>query len=256
MSAIHHIMARKGCPWDKRLEYIRFWNYNNFFTVPYPIVRAGTPEELSVVLSFDSSPSVDKKFFGAPYRFGMSSFYSRWRPSAFLCWDTNTDNYISSTKLKIRYTLSWPNGGLFADPDTDEILYSNYPPPDNYDSDCGMRWAPFQEGMIGGGVQLGPWEEQMYQFLGFGVMVDQSRVNDHDPNYKPPPVSSWDFFTHKFHDFYRKVNGKTVVHLVPCIVDGKVGVCDEISGAFYTSRDLSCQPEAGPIIKNNGGYNP
>lgn len=253
MSAIHHIMAHKGCPWDKRLEYIRFWNYNNFFTVPYPVVRAGTPEELSVVLSLDSSPSGDRKFFGTPYRFGVAAYYGRWRPTAFENWDAS--NYISSTKLKIRYTLSWPNGGLLTDPDTEEVLYSNYPPPDSYDSDCSGRWAPFQEGMITHGVLFGPWEEQMYTILGFGTMVGD-HSDDHDPNYKSPPVASQGFFSHKFHDFYRKVNGKVVAHLVPCIVDGKVGVCDEISGEFYTSRDLSYQPEAGPIIKNNGGYNP
>lgn len=254
MSAIHHIMAHKGCPWDKRLEYIRFWDYNNFFTVPHPIVRAGTPEELSVVLSFDSSPSGDKKFFGAAYNYGVQAYYGRWRPTAFLNGDTSIPNYISSTKLKIRFTLSWPNGGLFTDPDTNEVLYSNYPPPDSYDSDCSGRWAPFQEGMIGDGVQHGPWESQRYTFLGFGVLCKECYWND--LNDKPPPVMSCDFFPHKFHDFYRKVNGKVVAHLVPCIVDGKVGVCDEISGEFYTSRDLSCQPEAGPIIKNNGGYNP
>ncbi|MBR3222516.1 MAG: hypothetical protein IKF72_09840 [Kiritimatiellae bacterium] len=274
MNAGHQSMMSESYPWDYRIEYLHCTDYRCFLVFPYLLMDAGTPEELSIVVATDAAPTGDRKFLGSNMWFGCATYGGSWRNSGFYSWDSGggsgSVNYTGFRWTVYRNGAS-DAGATLANVATGNIDWTGAGPAST-SSDAMNKWSPPQKGQYAYGwgqdrtpeLTSGNW----YSWLGIGsnvnlvtaIQVNSAGTTEAWPlssSLTPPAmkinIGSGEFISHKFYDFYRKVNGVCTAHLIPCVMGGVIGVYDEIGRQFYSSYN-SYNFEAGPQIADNGGY--
>lgn len=262
----HSLWNSYAYPWDYRIAYIHCIDYRCYILFPYSLVNAGTPEELAIIYSTDERLTGDKKFEGMHSIFGICAYGSKWRNWGFRAWGQST---ATSTEI-FKWTVSTPNGAILTNISTNTIV-ETIPPPAGFNpatDDCNSKYMTFQRNMYCSqqdwvNVSDIPSELEnpiLWMPIGsFGVSRTYWEANAQiAANSFELLGGNSEWTNHKIYDFYRKVNGKTTAHLIPCVMGGIAGMYDEIGRKFYSPTNPSYSFGAGPWIQDNGNtlYSP
>ena len=256
----HSLWKQYSYPWDYRIEYIHCTDYRCYLLFPWEIQEGGTPEVLSIVAATDSFPSADRKFCGSNMWFGLAC-YQGWRHSAFYSWDGGGGS-ASQQHLKFRWTVSREDGAILSDPDSGESLWTGPAASTTSENHFHDVWSPPQNHLY-----AYAWNDdhsinlngQYYTWFAIGSAINVSSTADGRPvsiSIDTPPTISPEsaHIPYKVYDFYRTVNEKCTAHLIPCVMNGIVGMYDEIGKQFYQPTDSNYSFGEGPIINNNEGF--
>ena len=211
MSAIHHTMANKGTPYDTKIEYIESSGDAYFSLRDYLIATVlpwGTTDDWKVRIEV-----VDPLQRGDKKMFGATYSYGI---------------AIYSGDWRPSFVSGWPftNIKIATYPIVDFIAGRNYVELKSVD---GVSLYRNDAGHVGWHVNR--------EFL-VGTMA-----GDNGEIMYPSQICP-----HRIYSFSRIRDGKLVFDFIPCIIDGVVGMYEDISGVFYSSQ-TSTPFIAGPEIK-------
>ncbi len=211
MSAIHHTMANKGTPYDTRLEYIESSGAAYFSLRDYlsaNVIPWGTTDDWKVRIGV-----VDPSQSGDQKMFGATHSFGI---------------AINNGGWRPSFVGSWSftNVKIATYPIVDFIAGRNYVELKSVDGEVIFKDT---SGKVG-------WNSQ--QDYTVGTMVD-----DYGAILPPSNIC-----THRIYSFSRIKDGKLAFDFIPCIIDGVVGMYEDISGVFYSSQ-TSTPFIAGPEIK-------
>lgn len=210
MSAIHHTMANKGKPYDTRLEYIESSGAAYFSLRNYLTAN---------VIPWGTTDDwkvrigvVDPSQSGDKKMFGATYSYGIAIYSGY--WRPSFVGSWPFTQVKIAtYPIIDFIAGL------DHVELKSIDGVSQYRNDGHVGWHKNREFLVG--TMAGDNGEIM------------------SPNQICP---------HRIYSFSRKKDGKLAFDFIPCIMDGVVGMYEDISGVFYSSQ-TSTPFIAGPEIK-------
>ena len=211
MSAIHHTMANKGKPYDTRLEYIESSGAAYFSLRDYftaNVIPWGTPDDWKVRIGV-----VDPSQRGDKKMFGKTYAYGI---------------AIYSGGWRPSYARNWPftQVKIATYPIVDFIAGRDYAELKSIDGEVLYKDT---SGRVG-------WDRTTDYTV--GTMVSDSG------DILPPS----NICAHRIYSFSRIKDGKLAFDFIPCIMDGVVGMYEDISGVFYSSQ-TSTPFIAGPEIK-------
>ena len=211
MSAIHHTMANKGKPYDTKIEYIESSGAAYFSLRDYltaNVIPWGPTDDWKVRIG-----EVDPSQNGDKKMFGKTYAYGM---------------AIYSGGWRPSFVSSWPftNIKIATYPIVDFIAGRDYVELKSVD---GVSLYRNDAGYVG-------WHS--HEDYTVGTMVTDSGA------ILPPS----NICAHRIYSFSRIRDGKLAFDFTPCIMDGVVGMYEDISGVFYSSQ-TSTPFIAGPEIK-------
>ena len=211
MSAIHHTMANKGMPYDTKIEYIESSGAAYFSLRDYltaNVIPWGTTDDWKVRIGV-----VDPSQSGDKKMFGKT--YAHGIAIYNGGWRPSYVGNWPFTQVKI---ATYPIVDFIAGRDHVEL-----------ESIDGEVLYKDTSGHVG-------WNNTTDYTV--GTMVSDSGA------ILPPS----NICAHRIYSFSRIKDGKLAFDFIPCIMDGVVGMYEDISGVFYSSQ-TSTPFIAGPEIK-------
>ena len=211
MSAIHHTMANKGKPYDTKLEYIESSGAAYFSLRNYltaNVIPWGTTDDWKLRIGV-----VDPSQNGDKKMFGKTYAHGM---------------AIYSGGWRPSFVHSWPftQVKIATYPIVDFIAGRDYVELKSVDGEVIFKDTSGKVGWNSG------------EDYTVGTMVADSGAII-------PPSS---ICAHRIYSFSRIKDGKLAFDFIPCIMDGVVGMYEDVSGVFYSSQ-TSTPFIAGPKIK-------
>lgn len=211
MSAIHHTMANKGLPYDTKIEYIESSGAAYFSLRNYltaNVIPWGTTDDWKVRIGV-----VDPSQSGDKKMFGKTYAYGI---------------AIYSGGWRPSFVSGWPftNVKIATYPIVDFIAGRDYVELKSVDGEVIYKNT---SGKVG-------WNSGTDYTVGTMVSESGSII---------PPRN---ICAHRIYSFSRIKDGKLAFDFIPCIMDGVVGMYEDISGVFYSSQTTT-PFIAGPKIK-------